>query len=1112
MDLHNLIMKDNKYCKSCEDTPVINCGCLKLYSSNCVIYEGEDIEEYNIQKGLDLTKILKKLFTIVDDILTRENVTRAINIGSGIKILKGLNIDNLLEFKTLIDTESVKISQEGSEHIKISVDEKWIETKVETITSKTTIDSVGDGLPIFNKNNNSNEIRTIKSENQDLKVELVNDTIVLKSTPLKTIGDGIPVLGNNHDIKSIKSDTLYVGENNGSVEINTKPKYNWIAYANDIFGKDIGLSSLNADGTTKSYIGFAYNKNTEMPSMDYLEYTWVKLKGNDGHTGYVLDISNDNIAIPTDSEGKIGSTSLSYANSEIRLHYGNDVVPKAEYVMVIEETKGIYYTLDRSNPTYDIIKLTNIDFKDTTAFINISIYSDITKSEVLARGVINVVKLVGLDAYEILTSIKSIKVTQETNTSNEIIEPKTISAKIIKNTGSEIKETTEGILTYKYSYQLPMEKGTQINPDQLVTISNTNNPIYIEFNYYSPKNPGIVIDRETVPFVRDGRNGADGADGASAFVLDISNESHTIPTNSEGKTNGVTAYVGANSLVTLYKGESIVPLSEWDIEITQSGGITYTTNILDLNNREIVVTDVNSMSDTGYLDITAKQAGTPKIIGKAKFSIAKSKGTYSLKLQPSVNQIVAEYQSSGIYTITPSNVVVKLIKNDGNTVSEITNYDIIYKYNDSPLENNIKAGGTIALSYTESKSFLELRVHDKVNQSVILDKETIPFVKSGVPGVPGSRGPAIRQLEWREGYTYVNNNEFRDYIYYRNSDLRFEGWYVTKGVSAVANVGHPDLSLFEKQPFTESSIFGNIIAENANLAGFIFKNQQLFSQAGMEQVANPTFANMLINGSSGFIRFLQNFFINKEGIYFSDPLATTSNKNRLAIEFVNNTPRLRMWHPNGVLGIEMGIIDGELTLNFYDSDGNLVYKLGQGGIVYVDRVPDSYAESVNYKFDTTFNDTASLKTEYINNLSKRRLNTVNTGPNNKYIDYLVINSKSSNNIYYYKVGKYPGSDDNLQYQGWYTDKSHGTDKQVNGVYCIKGLEINDNRVFDGVRTDDVATEYNRGGFVDPADITNSSAGGKEVFITVDEIVNSKVVNSKRVSLGYLLLTDITNYA
>ena len=54
-------MKDNKYCKSCEDTPVINCGCLKLYSSNCVIYEGEDIEEYNIQKGLDLTKILKKL-------------------------------------------------------------------------------------------------------------------------------------------------------------------------------------------------------------------------------------------------------------------------------------------------------------------------------------------------------------------------------------------------------------------------------------------------------------------------------------------------------------------------------------------------------------------------------------------------------------------------------------------------------------------------------------------------------------------------------------------------------------------------------------------------------------------------------------------------------------------------------------------------------------------------------------------------------------------------------------------------------------------------------------------------------------------------------------------
>ena len=929
---------------------------------------------------------------------------------------------------------------------------------------------------------------------------------------VESTGDGTPIYGGKQNdkniIKSIKSNTLYIGDNNGSIEINTVPKYNWISYANDTLGKDIGMSSLNDDGTTKSYIGFAYNKNTELPSLNYTDYTWVKLKGNDGHTDYVLDISNDNIVIPTDSNGKIGTTSLDYASSELRLYYGNSIVNKSEYFPIIKTSSGIIYSIDNSNPEYDKINLTSVDFSGTTGFINISIYGDSSHSELLAKGTINVIKLIGLDSYEIVTSVKTIKVTQETNTESEIIEPTTITAKVIKNTGFEVKETTEGTLAYKYSYQLPMEKGTEITPGQSVTISNNNQPVYIEFNYYSPKSGGIVIDRETVPFVRDGK---DGLDAELAYTLDISNESHNIPTNSEGKTTGATSYIGADTLVTLYKGETIIPIEDWDLEITQSGGIIYTTTNVDSNNINIVVSDVNNMDDSGYLNVVAKAKGGAKVLGRAKFSISKSKGTFSLKLQPSVNQIIISYSSDGNYVINPTEVNVKLLKNDGNYISEITDYDIAYKFNESPVENLIQPGGSIPISYNGSILYLELKVYDKTNNSLLLDKETIPFVKSGVPGVPGSRGSAIRILEWREGYTYVNNNDFRDYIYYRTSNPTYEGWYVTKGLSAVANSGYPDLNLFEKQPFTESSIFGNIIAENANLAGFIFRNQKLYSQLGLDtENAEPQFSNLMLNGSQGYMQFAKNFLLQKEGIYQKDVKATSGNKNRLALEFVQGTPRLRMWHPNGVLGIEMGIIEGVLTLNFYDSEGNLVYKLGQTGIIYVDRVAASYTTSSYVEFTSaSYSDDAALKTEFLSRAKATRISTVNERPENRHLLYECA-SVPNKTLLSYNAGKNEDSENNKQYesllflqQGTNLDNP-ATKAKFTGVLTSTKI---DDTVFHGTWSDGVNSESNVSGYLYYNTISQTA---NTVEIKVYRYVNGAVVESKTIDIGTVRVSDLPN--
>jgi hypothetical protein len=55
-----------------------------------------------------------------------------------------------------------------------------------------------------------------------------------------------------------------------------------------------------------------------------------------------------------------------------------------------------------------------------------------------------------------------------------------------------------------------------------------------------------------------------------------------------------------------------------------------------------------------------------------------------------------------------------------------------------------------------------------------------------------------------------------------------------------------------------------------------------------------------------------------------------------------NDNALRFRHANGVVGIEIGIIGGQLTLNWFNDQGMLVWQGGSSGIVYIDNVPASW--------------------------------------------------------------------------------------------------------------------------------------------------------------------------
>jgi len=83
----------------------------------------------------------------------------------------------------------------------------------------------------------------------------------------------------------------------------------------------------------------------------------------------------------------------------------------------------------------------------------------------------------------------------------------------------------------------------------------------------------------------------------------------------------------------------------------------------------------------------------------------------------------------------------------------------------------------------------------------------------------------------------------------------------------------------------------------------------------------------------------------------------------------NNDNAIRFRHANGQVGIEMGVINGELVLNWYNDQGVLVWKGGSSGIVYIDNIPASTSPrlmsliSSTISFDPTEAEIQTLATD-----------------------------------------------------------------------------------------------------------------------------------------------------
>ena len=181
--------------------------------------------------------------------------------------------------------------------------------------------------------------------------------------------------------------------------------------------------------------------------------------------------------------------------------------------------------------------------------------------------------------------------------------------------------------------------------------------------------------------------------------------------------------------------------------------------------------------------------------------------------------------------------------------------------------------------------------------------------QDGSPGVPGTDAPILRMLEWVNGRSYFNNSQYKDYVYYRPRNKWFK---LIEGTLSAVATGDPATQSSTWEETTE--VQGSILAENANIGGWIMRNNMLFSQAGLvlDTEGLPLYSNIILNGLNGQINLGNNRgTLDQEGLTFRDS---------------EQRPRIVMHWDDG---------SGTPILRFLNADGTIKWEAGQQGYIVI---------------------------------------------------------------------------------------------------------------------------------------------------------------------------------
>lgn len=248
---------------------------------------------------------------------------------------------------------------------------------------------------------------------------------------------------------------------------------------------------------------------------EYEDYTSIAriMNGGDAATPYTLDLSNDNVMIPANTDGSVtGPTSYYSANTEASLYLGTSEVSTNEYYITLENSQGISSVASNNNRT---IYITSMDKDVDTGYVRFVAYS--TDNKVIARASFNITKAKGVATYQLLVSPNSVKLNQSIKPGEQRFTPGEVKASVIKNDGTNVTTDHSGLVKYRYQFQ--QENGsTSEDGDHTLPVNGVVDlldeieeaealaAVGIQFRLYHPVTQQIC-DSESVPIIKDGLPG-----------------------------------------------------------------------------------------------------------------------------------------------------------------------------------------------------------------------------------------------------------------------------------------------------------------------------------------------------------------------------------------------------------------------------------------------------------------------------------------------------------------------------------------------------------------------------------------------------------------------------
>ena len=293
--------------------------------------------------------------------------------------------------------------------------------------------------------------------------------------------------------------------------------------------KTLAITGFPVD-TTSGYVRITATRAGSTTLQRDFKFLKV-IQGVDGGSGIVIDLDNQAHVVPTDAVGNNGN--FTGCNTTASIYVGT-VDSSALWTWTASPSAGVSGTATNSNRTYTVTAMsTDVGTVTFTA----------TRSGYPTQTVIfSISKAKGGIAYQIVSSTGAINKAQDgayTPATITFSALQVLTSGVSAYSGRFIIDTqavSGGAWTTRYTSASNESSAAYTLPAGIVAVRGT---LYLAGGF------STVLDQEAVPVVSDGTN------GSSGIVIDLDNQAHTVPTDSDGANGNFT---GCATTATIYSG------------------------------------------------------------------------------------------------------------------------------------------------------------------------------------------------------------------------------------------------------------------------------------------------------------------------------------------------------------------------------------------------------------------------------------------------------------------------------------------------------------------------------------------------------------------------------